>query len=81
MVGVAVFPWGPHPWAGGLRWPQDCAEPPLAPPGGCLLDPWVRLPSSLLPHAASSGTRAYWEFCVFICSAPTAGPAPCQAVF
>lgn len=33
MVGMAVFLWGPHPWAAGLRWPHDCAEPPLACPG------------------------------------------------
>lgn len=31
MVWGAVFPWGSHAWAAGLRWTHDCAEPPLAP--------------------------------------------------
>lgn len=37
MVWVAVFPWGPHAWAAGLRWTHDCAEPPLAPRGSWTL--------------------------------------------
>ena len=81
-------------WFGGLSSPgartpgllvcggrMTVPSPHWPPVGGCLSDPWGQLPGSLLAHAASSGTRAYSEFCVFICSAPTAGPAPCQAVF
>lgn len=39
------------------------------------------LPGSLLAYAFSSGTHAHSEFCVFTYSAPTGGPAPCQALF
>lgn len=78
MVWVAVFPWGPHAlgcWS--HRWTHDCAEPPLAPPW--VLDPWGRCPARFWPLLPPGLMRS--EFCVFICSAPTAGPAPCQAVF
>lgn len=81
MVWVAVFPWGPHAWAAGLRWTHDCAEPPLAPRGRSPPGPLgavTRLASG--PCCLQWGS-CHSEFCVFICSAPTVGPAPCQAVF
>lgn len=61
--------------------PHDCAEPPLAPVGGRLLDPWGRLPARFWPLLPPAGLVPLEVLCVFICSAPHCRASPCQAVF